>query len=48
MPHNTQFTIPAKLVDNMIAIIAYQNKQLIYLICKEKRWNPVELMKHFY
>jgi len=43
-----QFTIPAELADDITAIIAYQNTQLIYMICKEKGWDPKELMEYFY
>ena len=43
-----QFTIPAELADDITAIIAYQNTQLIYMICKEKGWDPTELMTYFY
>ena len=43
-----QFTIPAKLADDITAIIAYQNTQLIQLICKEKGWDRKELMNYFY
>lgn len=46
--YKTVFTIPGNLADDMTAVIAYQNTQLIYLICKEKKWDPKELMKHFY
>ncbi len=43
-----QFTVPAKLADDITAIIAYQNTQLIQLICKEKGWDRKELMNYFY
>ena len=45
---NKQFTVPAKLADDITAIIAYQNTQLIQLICKEKGWDRKELMNYFY
>jgi hypothetical protein len=48
MEYTTTFTIPGHLTDNITAVIAYQNTQLIYFICKEKNWDPTELMKHFY
>jgi len=43
-----EFIIPAKLADDITAIIAYQNTQLIQLICKEKGWDRQELMNYFY
>ena len=48
MDSTTKFTIPGHLTDDITSVIAYQNTQLIYFICKEKNWDPKELMKHFY
>lgn len=48
MDSTTKFTIPGHLTDDITSVIAYQNTQLIYFICKEKNWNPKEIMKHFY
>lgn len=48
MDSKTKFTIPGNLTDDITAVIAYQNTQLIYFICKEKNWDPKELMKYFY
>lgn len=42
------FIIPAELADDMTSIIAYQNTQLIYMICREKGWDPKDLIKYFY
>lgn len=46
--YKTKFTVPSKITDNITAVIAHQNTQLIYYICSEKGWDPKELMKHFY